>query len=335
MSDVKKNNAFAVRCHFVGEKEKALYKFAESYFGKENTFFVINSEDKNLQVPQRYNHVLFNKDTILNYKELFWARDIGWKCGDYCYYALNSVLSSYEYIWMAEPDLKICSEKAEDFFKAFEKHDFDFLATFLGKANKQLFFYPTARVLEAEPMSCLFPITRIKSEKIKILYDIRKKVSAKFIKGELPAKDYPNDEIFVATVSKRMGMNCAALDRLTTFNFMLFRADKDTVFLDSDVEQVKGRFLLHPVLDKDVFIKKRLSIFRGVLRQSAELGNWTHQTLSKIEDQDLKKTLQEKFLDEFKIFLGLKKPEENRDDIGDTLQGSSPQGSTKDDLDKT
>ena len=135
MSIKKKHNAFAVRCHFVGEKEIALYKYAESYFGKENTFFVINSEDKNLQVPQGYNHVLFNKDTILNYKELFWARDIGWKCGDYCYYALNSVLSSYEYIWMAEPDLKICSEKAEDFFKAFEKHDFDFLANFFRKSK--------------------------------------------------------------------------------------------------------------------------------------------------------------------------------------------------------
>ena len=159
---------------------------------------------------------------------------------------------------MAEPDLKICSEKAEDFFKAFEKHDHDFLATFLGRANKRLFFYPTARVLEAEPMSCLFPITRIKSEKIKILYDIRKKVSAKFIKGELPAKDYPNDEIFVATVSKRMGMKCAALDRLTSFNFMLFRADKDTVFLDSDVEQVKGRFFCTLHLIKTYSLKRDL-----------------------------------------------------------------------------
>ena len=41
MSDEKKHNAFAVRCHFVGEREKALYKYAESYFGKENTFSLI------------------------------------------------------------------------------------------------------------------------------------------------------------------------------------------------------------------------------------------------------------------------------------------------------
>ena len=124
---------------------------------------------------------------------------------------------------------------------------------------------------------------------------IFKKVSAKFIKGELPAKDYPNDEIFVATVSKRMGMKCAALDRLT-HQFYVVRADKDTVFR---LEKIKRRFLTP--FDKDIFIKKRLSIFRGVLRQSGELGNWTHQTLSKIEDQDIKKPTG-KVLDEFKIF---------------------------------
>ena len=306
MSNKKKHNAFAVRCHFVGEKEIALYKYAESYFGKENTFLVINSEDKDLKIPQGFNHVIFNRDTILSSKELFWPNDVGWKCGDYCYYALNSVLTSYDYIWLAEPDLKICSESAETFFKNFENLKFDFMATFLGNANKKLFFYPTAKVLEAEPMSCLFPITRIKTKAIKVLFDIRKKISTRFIKNELPASDYPNDEIFVATVSRRMNMQCAALDKFSSFNFMLFRSDKDTVFLDKDVDDVKGRFIMHPVLDEESFIKKRLSIFMSTLRGSHELSNWTHGTLAKIENEKVKKTLQEKFLNEFRKFLGMK-----------------------------
>ena len=58
MSDERKHNAFAVRCHFVGEREKALYKYAESYFGKENTFGY-QLLDKDLKVPEGYNHVLF------------------------------------------------------------------------------------------------------------------------------------------------------------------------------------------------------------------------------------------------------------------------------------
>ena len=303
----KITQAFAVRCHFFGPKEEALYKFAESYFGKENTFLAINSEEKDLKIPSGFNHVIFNKETILNYKEIFWPNDVGWRCGDYCYYALNSVLTSYDYIWLAEPDLKICSESAEAFFKPFEDLKFDFMATFLGKANKNLFFYPTAKVLEAEPMSCLFPITRIKSQAIKVLFDIRKKISTKFIKNELSARDYPNDEIFISTVSKRMNMQCAALDKFSSFNFMMFRADKDTAFLDKDVENVKGRFIMHPVLDEESFIKKRLSIFMTTLRGSHELSNWTHGTLAKIENEEIKKTLQEKFLNEFRKFLGMKK----------------------------
>ena len=101
-----------------------------------------------------------------------------------------------------------------------------------------------------------------------------------------------------------MGMKCFALDRLTTFNFMLFRADKETVFLDKDVSEIKGRFILHPVLDEEVFVKKRLGIFRGILRDSQELCGWTHG-LSKIEDAKLKQIMQGKFLNEFQILLGL------------------------------
>ena len=197
------------------------------------------------------------------------------------------------------------SEKSETFFKAFETHTFDFMATFYGRASENLHFFPTAKVLEAEPMSCLFPITRMKAEKIKILYDIRKKVSAKFIKGGLPPNDYPNDEIFVATVSKRMNMHCAALDKFTPFNFMMFRADKDTVFLDDDVKEVKGKFIMHPVLNKEMFIKKRLTIFMNILKNSKDLSNWTHGTLSKIDDKEIKEDLQKKFLSEFKKFLGM------------------------------
>ena len=51
MTSSKNQNAFGVRCHFFGEKEKSLYDFVESYFGKENTFLVINSNQK-LKIPK-------------------------------------------------------------------------------------------------------------------------------------------------------------------------------------------------------------------------------------------------------------------------------------------
>ena len=299
----KSKNAFAVRCHEVGDKEKNLYRYAESYFGKENTFFVINNDPKKIQVPDGFNHIIFHHDLILSKDTLFWPRDCGWRCGDYCYYAMHHALTGYEFFWLVEPDVKICTSDASTFFSEFESKKEDFLATFLGTASSKLFFYPTAKVLEAEPMSCLFPVTRLRANKVARLYDIRKKISARFIKQELMPREYPNDEIFLATVSRRIGLSHAALDKHSSFDFSLFRSDKFSFFLKEDVQDVKGRFLIHPMLEEKQYIEKKFFNFRNVLHESRELQNWTQTTLKKTVDKRIKQKLKERFIGEFKEFL--------------------------------
>ena len=299
----KTKNAFAVRCHEVGDKEKSLYRYAESYFGKDNTFFIINGDPKKIEVPDGFNHVIFNHDLILSKDTLFWPRDCGWRCGDYCYYALHHALSGYDYFWLVEPDVKICCDDPSTFFSEFEKRKEDFLATFLGVASSKLFFYPTAKVLEAEPMSCLFPVTRIRADKVARLYEIRKKLSTRFIKNELTPREYPNDEIFVSTVARRVGISHGALDKYSSFNFSLFRSDKFSFFLKEEVQDVKGRFLIHPMLDEKEYIQKKFVNFRNVLHESRELQSWTQSMLKKTTDKKIKEKLKEKFVEEFKEIL--------------------------------
>ena len=299
----KAKNAFAVRCHEIGDKEKHLYRYAQAYFGKDNTFFVINNDPKKIKVPEGFNHIIFHHDVILSKDNLFWPRDCGWRCGDYCYYAMHNALSGYDFFWLAEPDVKICCDNPATFFSEFEKKEEDFLATFLGVASSKLFFYPTAKVLEAEPMSGLFPVTRLRADKVSKLYEIRQKVSTRFIKRELMPRDYPNDEIFVATVSRRIGLSCAALDKLSSFDFSLFRSDKFSFFLKEDVKDVKGRFLIHPMLDEKEYIRKKVNNFRNVLQESRELQTWTQSQLKKTGDKKIKEQLREKFIGEFKEFL--------------------------------
>ena len=53
---------------------------------------------------------------ILSKDNLFWPRDCGWRCGDYCYYAMHNALSGYDFFWLAEPDVKICCENPATFF---------------------------------------------------------------------------------------------------------------------------------------------------------------------------------------------------------------------------
>ena len=38
----KKINQLAIRCHQIGKAEKKIISFVAEYFGKENTFFVMN-----------------------------------------------------------------------------------------------------------------------------------------------------------------------------------------------------------------------------------------------------------------------------------------------------
>ncbi|MDA9719520.1 hypothetical protein N9U60_03940 [Betaproteobacteria bacterium] len=302
MVSSRKKNIFAVRCHEFGEKERELYAYGEQYFGEENTFLIMNVENKP-KIPKGFNCVHFNHEILLSSKDFLWFREVAWKCGDYCYYALNKKHPGYEYLWLVEPDLKICEPDPNAFFSVFEGYDHDWLAPFLGPASEKLYFYHTAKCLEATPMSCLFPITRVKVSKISQMENVRKKLTQDFLQKNRPPHDYPNDEIFFATVSRRLGLKCAGLDKLSTFNFMLFRSDKDTMFLDDDVREVKGRFIMHPVLEEEEYVRKKERIFAGVLKGSGELVHWVNDTLQKQPNPRLRQKLQERFLEEAKKML--------------------------------
>lgn len=306
MNGGKKKNAFAVRCHRFGERERELYAYAEKYFGSKHTYLLMNVE-KAPSVPKDFQCIVFNREKVLSAKEFLWFPEVAWKCGDYCYYAANRVLKGYEYLWLAEPDLKICDSDPENFFSFFEKSEHDFLAPFLGPASDKLYFYHTAKSLDAAPMSCLFPISRIKSEKIAALEGVRKKLTKDFITSNKPAHDYPNDEIFCATVSRRLGFSCAPLDKVSSFNFMMFRSDKETMFLENDVQNVEGKFVLHPVLEEEEFFLKKQRIFSTVLRNSRELVNWVGETIGRQSDGRIRKELQKRLLSELRKFLQIDK----------------------------
>jgi hypothetical protein len=302
MNTKKTRCAFGVRCHTFGEKERQLYAYGESYFGAGNTYLILNVENK-LEIPKEFHSIYFNHREVLSAKDFLWFPEVAWKCGDYCYYAMHKTLKGYDYFWLAEPDVKICHPCADVFFSEFEKFDHDFLATFLGPASEKLFFYHTAKVLEAPPMSCLFPITRLKVSQIEVLANIRKKVTADFIKTKRSPNEYPNDEIFLATVTRRLNFRCAPLDKLSSFNFMMFRADKQTMFLEDDVRGVEGRFVMHPVLDEESFVRKKERIFAGLLSSSGELVGWINDTLATQPNPHIRKALQNRFLNEVKKLL--------------------------------
>ena len=73
MSTSNHKSAFAVRCHTFGKAEARLYDFAKEYFGKENTFLVLNTEES-LDVPSEFNKIIFNAKKFLVTRSYFGNR---------------------------------------------------------------------------------------------------------------------------------------------------------------------------------------------------------------------------------------------------------------------
>ena len=88
---------------------------------------------------------------------------------------------------------------------------------------------------------------------------------------------------------------------------MMFRSDKETMFLENDVQNVEGKFVLHPVLEEEEFLLKKQRIFSTVLRNSRELVNWVGETIGKQADDRIRKELQKRLLSELRKFLQIDK----------------------------
>ena len=290
-------NCFAIRTHLFGEREKNLYQVAEKFFGKQNTYFILNVDEDKLNIPPSYNAIYFNKSKILSDKELFWPHDCAWRCGDYCYYVLDHELSGYDYYWLTEPDIQICNPNPSEFFDQINSLNHDFLTVGYGKASPNSFFYHTARLLSETPMACIFPFTRLKADKIKTFYEVRKKFSIDFINNRKSEKNFLNDESFISTMVNKLNYSCGSLEKITSFNFKLFTANNDEAFLEEDVRGIKGNFILHPILEQSAFIDKKIKRLEYMLNQKQNVTSWMEDILIKINDAKTKRILKDHFKD--------------------------------------
>ena len=71
------------------------------------------------------------------------------------------------------------------------------------------------------------------------------------------------------------------MDKLSSFNFLLFSVDPNVYFLEQDVKDVKGKFIVHPFMDGETFINKKMRRFEGVLNQSFPLLDFMAQSINK------------------------------------------------------
>ena len=134
-------------------------------------------------------------------------------------------------------------------------------------------------MLSETPMACIFPFTRLKADKIKTLYEERKKFSIDFINNRKSENNFPNDESFICTMANKLNYSCGSLEKITSINFKLFTAFHDQAFLDEDVRSIKGNFILHPVLEQSDFIDKKIKKFESMLNNKQNVTAWIEDIL--------------------------------------------------------
>ena len=62
-------------------------------FLKENTFFVMNVDPAKVKVPEGYNHIIFNHETILSSEQLYWPQDVTTEMRRLLLYTMFNALS--------------------------------------------------------------------------------------------------------------------------------------------------------------------------------------------------------------------------------------------------
>ena len=84
---------------------------------------------------------------------------------------------------------------------------------------------------------------------------------------------------------------------------MMFSSSKNVSFLEEDVENIKGRFLIHPVLDEQAYVDKNVKKFQHFFGSSFELLDHMTQAVKKCSSERVKTQLKDKFKTQLQSFV--------------------------------
>lgn len=258
-SDHNHKACFAIRCHSFGEEERILIESILDYFNLQDIFVVCDETKAQVNIESQYQKISLNWDLIRKLG-VFDHPDLGWRCGDYFYYAILSHRPNYNYYWLCEPDVLFNLDSIRSFFSCFESAEDDFLAKGFGKAKQDWAWTSRAKTISDDVYKCFFPLTRLSRRAIIKLANERallfNKLSATKSNEELQ-RIWPNDESFVATIIANRGMvaksfnfyleDKSMLDNMTFIQLICYSNKMDDKFHNK---------VLHPVLYAEKYLKK-------------------------------------------------------------------------------
>ena len=131
----------------------------------------------------------------------------------------------------------------------------------------------------------------------------RIRLSQSFINNKNDPNLYTNDEIFVATILNKMNYFIKNMIPFTYFHFKLFTSDEDEAMTIEDAANIKGDLIIHPVLEKKIFLNKKMFRFNTKLENNETISDWIKSILFKIKNENFKKELISEFQRNFDNFI--------------------------------
>lgn len=183
----------------------------------------------------------------------------GWVCGDYAIYTAMLANPPYDFYWMLEPDVFINFEDAGEFFGWFERNrDVDLIAAAYGPAHRNWPWTRTVEAFSSPVYACLFPVVRLSRKAAAFLLGARQQLAQR--RPDLTLMNYPNDEVFCATVLTNSGHVCHGLN---AFGREMISADvfgHTRVFPFHHMERAGADGMVyHPVLTAEKLYDKFLT----------------------------------------------------------------------------
>ena len=197
------------RTHFVDNR---LVSFARSVHGIHgyHVIFAVDETHRNIDTFE-FEKLSLTRDVFGPLGLYTEIDDVFWRCGDYPLYLARMRHPECDTFWLIEYDVTINRAEPVEFFKELdEAHRHDFLASHFRKPEDWWMFRKAMATRSNDVYRSYFPLVRLSGRALDFAQVERVKATADI--RLLPREqhpEWPNDEVFIATVLQNGGFQCA------------------------------------------------------------------------------------------------------------------------------
>ena len=241
----------AIRCMSYTEDVKNVAKSMQFFFPDSDIIFASDQRMKHHEFPDGTDVIPMTNDK-LDALGLFRSREnVGWICGDYCYYV--ALEREWDYLWLVEPDVAFGGDAATVMRRA-EATEVGLIGTNIGVRPEGWKWATWLRASSDfdEARGVFFPLTRVSRRLAEAALNERQKMTATLAADT--TLRVPNDESVIASTALRLGLPSLDLKALHPEAFSQW-SWRTRICVDEIAHSIQPKFT-HPAHRRSEFVSK-------------------------------------------------------------------------------